>query len=147
MCLKRLLRNTRRSMLPGDVVRLQSFQEISSTLDEDGCCEGLPFMPEMLELCGRSFTVVQRVNKVCVHGQQPRKMVGALVLDAPRCDGSSHGGCEMSCPYLWKEQWLTRAGSTDQPDQFVSFIPEWSAPFFCTNSRETFWLGFMLHLL
>ena len=44
-------------MRAGDRVELRSPAEILATLDERGCLDGLPFMPEMLGFFGRPFTV------------------------------------------------------------------------------------------
>ena len=49
----------------GDVVEVASAAEILATLDEQGKLDGLPFMPEMLQYCGRRFTVDERAEKIC----------------------------------------------------------------------------------
>jgi hypothetical protein len=38
----------------GDWVEVRSAAEIFATLDERGCLDALPFMPEMLSYCGKS---------------------------------------------------------------------------------------------
>ena len=38
--------------------------EILATVDENGCLDGLPFMPEMLNFCGRRYRVLKRATKV-----------------------------------------------------------------------------------
>ena len=50
----------------GDQVTVRSPEEILSTLDADGTLDGLPFMPEMLEWCGKSLRVERRAEKTCV---------------------------------------------------------------------------------
>ena len=47
----------------GDVVEVRSKEEILSSLDQHGCVDGMPFMPEMLEFCGRQF-VVDRCSNI-----------------------------------------------------------------------------------
>jgi hypothetical protein len=95
----------------GDVVRVRSEEEILGTLDAEGKLDGLPFMPEMLEFCGREFRVRARAHKACdtVEWQQFRRMDNAVHLDDLRCDGAAHGGCQAGCLLYWKEAWLTRA--------------------------------------
>ena len=44
----------------GDRVIVRSPEEILSTLDADGTLHGLPFMPEMLDWCGKPFRVERR---------------------------------------------------------------------------------------
>ena len=43
----------------GDLVEVKTPDEIASTLDSDGALDHLPFMPEMLEFCGRRFQGLQ----------------------------------------------------------------------------------------
>jgi hypothetical protein len=53
-----------RALRPGDAVRLRSPREILATLDASGCCNGLPFMPEMLAWFGRDCVVDRRIDKI-----------------------------------------------------------------------------------
>jgi hypothetical protein len=94
----------------GDVVQIRSEEEILSTLDENGKLDGLPFMPEMLQYCGKSFNVFKRVDKACdtIVRDGLRRMKNTVLLDDLRCDGGAHEGCEAACTILWKEAWLTR---------------------------------------
>lgn len=49
----------------GERVRVKSRQDILATLDQEGMLDRLPFMPEMLQYCGREFTVFKRADKTC----------------------------------------------------------------------------------
>ena len=49
----------------GEVVEVRSQAEILATLDERGELESLPFMPEMLQFCGRRFRVARLALKLC----------------------------------------------------------------------------------
>ena len=49
----------------GDWVEIKSKDEILSILDQKGQLEGLPFMPEMFEFCGKRFPVHKRAHKTC----------------------------------------------------------------------------------
>jgi hypothetical protein len=93
---------------PGDPVMVRSFREILSTLDRAGTFEGLPFLPEMVKYCGRTFTVRRRVNKLIQEGAGAgmRRITHAVLLDGPVCDGKAHGYCERCCFPLWKTAWL-----------------------------------------
>ncbi len=88
-------------------------EEILSTLDERAALDGLPFMPEMVALCGRSFTVDRRAERVCdtVDYSGTRRLHDAVLLEDLRCDGAAHGGCQAECRFFWKEAWLRPAGS------------------------------------
>jgi hypothetical protein len=100
----------------GDLVELRPAAEILATLDEDGCLEGVPFMPEMLNYFGGRFAVTARVERACdtIENYEARRMPNTVLLDDLRCDGSAHGGCEAGCRLYWKEAWL-RPASRDAP--------------------------------
>jgi hypothetical protein len=103
----------------GDWVEIRSAEEILRTLDERGRLEGLPFMPEMFQFCGRRVRVAKRAHKTCdsVNKTGARRMRLAVHLEGLRCDGSVHGGCEAGCLLFWKEAWLRRItdGSAGEP--------------------------------
>jgi len=92
----------------GDWVEVRSKDAILSTLDETGCLDGMPFMPEMLRYCGKRFRVSKRAHKTCdtVHGTGGRRVEGCVHLDGLRCDGSAHGRCDAACFLFWKVEWV-----------------------------------------
>lgn len=89
-----------------------------ATLDADGTLDALPFMPEMLEWCGKPFRVQRRVEKTCVDATaqaDPMRRFAAgdvVMLDGPRCDGGGHDGCMRGCRIFWKEAWLRPADAS-----------------------------------
>jgi hypothetical protein len=103
----------------GDRVIVRSPEEILSTLDADGALDGLPFMPEMLDWCGKPFRILRRVEKTCVEVRSPvypnRRFAknDVVLLDGPRCDGSAHDGCQRGCRVFWKEAWLRPVEGAD----------------------------------
>lgn len=103
----------RRAPRAGDVVEVRGREEILATLNRDGALGGLPFMPEMLAYCGRSFRVAKRADKTCdtVQDSGLRRMVHTVHLEGTRCDGSGHDGCEAACQIFWKEDWLRHPGT------------------------------------
>jgi len=94
----------------GDWVEIRSKAEILSTLDEKGELEGLPFMPEMFEFCGKKIRVFKRAHKTCdpPNGLGGRRMLRTVHLDEVRCNGDAHGGCQARCLVFWKEAWLKK---------------------------------------
>jgi len=100
----------------GDWVEVRSKEEILSTLDRDGRLDGLPFMPQMFEYCGRRFPVYKRASKTCdtVSG----RYVGLSLADAVhlelRCDGHAYGGCQAGCLIFWKTAWLKPADAPNR---------------------------------
>jgi hypothetical protein len=97
---------------PGEIVEVRSAGEIMATLDDQGRLEALPFMPEMLQFCGKRFRVYKRADKSCdTVGTSPThalRMANAVHLEGLRCDGAAHGGCQAQCLVFWKEAWLKR---------------------------------------
>ena len=93
----------------GDLVEVKSREEILATLDDRGCIDGMPFMPEMLAFCGRQLVVDAVAHKTCDTAWQigaGRRLNDAVHLRGARCDGSAHGGCEAECLLFWKSAWL-----------------------------------------
>lgn len=95
-----------------EIVEVRSWDEIQSTLDENGAFEGVPFMPEMRKYCGKRFRVNKRADKICVEGAYIRRMRDAVFLENVACDGADHDGCKRMCPVFWKEAWLRRSKLT-----------------------------------
>ena len=93
----------------GDWVEVRSKEEILSTLDDRGQLDGMPFMPEMLQYCGRRFQVHKRAHKTCDYSTsypyRVRRLEGTIHLNT-RCDGAAHGGCQAGCLLYWKQEWL-----------------------------------------
>jgi hypothetical protein len=106
-------------------VRVRDADESPATLDQNGSLDGLPFMPEMLQFCGRTFRVHRRADKTCdtIELTGLRRMNDTVHLDDLRCDGSGHGGCQAGCLLFWKEAWLTRPAGAD-PAAGAGVAPE-----------------------
>jgi hypothetical protein len=97
-------------LIVGDEVEVRSWAEIRRTLDEQGCLEGLPFMPEMLAMCGRRARVFRCAHRIFDYRKtrRMRHMDGVVLLVGAVCNGSSHGDCDAACHTIWKAQWLRR---------------------------------------
>ena len=110
-----------RRLRRGDRVVVRSPEEILETLDADGTLHGLPFMPEMLDWCGKTFRVDRRASKTCVAVPPPaytnQRFPGddVVFLEGLRCDGSGHDGCKRSCKVFWKEAWLRPLEAGEAP--------------------------------
>jgi hypothetical protein len=114
----------------GEWVEVLSANEILATLDQQQCLDGLPFMPEMLQFCGRRFRVYKSAHKTCdtIETFTIRRMNDAVHLEGLRCDGQGHGGCEASCLLFWKEAWLKRASGNSKPAESPGAISTPPAP-------------------
>lgn len=98
-------------LLSGEMVEVRSREEILSTLDANGRLEAMPFMPEMLQYCGKRFRVSKRADKTCdnIKDWSLRRVENAVHLTGVRCDGASHGSCDAGCLIFWNEKWLKRS--------------------------------------
>jgi hypothetical protein len=101
----------------GDLVEVRAADEILQSLDERATFEGLPFMPEMVEYCGKRFEVSKRADKVCdtIKWSGCRKLPNSVLLEDLRCTGAGHDGCQAECRLFWKERWLRRVTPGDAP--------------------------------
>ena len=93
-------------------VEVRSKPEILQTLDKNGCLDGMPFMPQMFEYCGKRFKVYKSAHKTCdhVYTVAARFLANAVHLNL-RCDGKAYGGCQHKCLLFWKEAWLKPVSS------------------------------------
>jgi len=108
---------SRLGLRPGDIVRVKAPEAILATLDEDNSLDKMPFMPEMLDACGKVFSVSARADKTCDTATKTggRRLTDTVHLEGERCDGAAHGGCEAGCLNFWKEAWLERADGREEP--------------------------------
>ena len=101
-------------LYPGDWVEVKTPGDILPTLDADGALDRLPFMPEMVQFCGRRFQVSQRVFKTCYYtirgssGMRKFRADDVVILEGVRCSGAEHDGCEKACLIFWREAWLRK---------------------------------------
>lgn len=100
------------------LVEVRPASEILATLDDDGCLDGLPFMPEMLDSIGKQYRVHKIAHKTCDTVTQTggRSMRDTVHLSASYCDGSGHGECDARCLVFWKTQWLRPARAEPEKD-------------------------------
>jgi CelD/BcsL family acetyltransferase involved in cellulose biosynthesis len=104
----------------GQTVRVKSEQEIRATLDSMQCSQGLPFMPEMVEHCGKELRVSGWAHKTCVEGYGLRHLGNAVFLDDVRCTGIHHDGCQRACLLFWRLDWLEPAKEAHRGDRSSS---------------------------
>ncbi len=113
---------------PRQLVRLRPPAAILATLDEHGCLDGLPFMPEMLDYFDGTHRVGVLAERACdtLCGPGTQRIPEAVTLDDLRCSGTGHAGCQARCRLYWKEAWLEPAdGSRDpEPAELDSAYPE-----------------------
>lgn len=98
-------------VLVGEIVEVRSESEILATLDDNGRLNSMPFMPEMLQYCGKRFRVDKRADKTCdnIKPWNIRRVRNAVHLTGVRCDGQAHANCDAGCFIFWNEAWLKKA--------------------------------------
>lgn len=98
------------NLLVGDIVEVRSESEILATLDGNGRLNSMPFMPEMIQYCGKRFRVDKRADKTCDNIQpwNIRRVRNAVHLTGVRCDGQAHANCDAGCFIFWNEAWLKK---------------------------------------
>ena len=98
------------NLLVGDIVEVRSESEILSTLDGNGRLNSMPFMPEMIQYCGKRFRVDKRADKTCDNIQpwNIRRVRNSVHLTGVRCDGQAHANCDAGCFIFWNEAWLKK---------------------------------------
>ena len=64
-----------------------------------------PFMPEMLQYCGKRFRIYKSAHKTCdtVQNYKIRRITNAVHLEGLRCDGAAHDRCQAGCLLFWKK--------------------------------------------
>lgn len=106
-------------LYPGDLVEVKAPEEILQTLDGDGTLDRLPFMPEMIEFCGKRFQVAKRVVKTCYYGKgsgmREFRDDDVVLLDGLRCSGAAHDDCQKACMIFWREAWLHKVEDASVP--------------------------------
>jgi hypothetical protein len=111
------------NLRPGDFVEVKSPGEILQTLDVNGTLDRLPFMPEMVDYCGKGFRVSKRVVKTCYYGISSgmRKFPAedVVLLEGLRCSGAGHDGCQKACTIFWREAWLRKVEGSDTKESSV----------------------------
>jgi hypothetical protein len=131
-----------RELRVGDWIEVRSREEILRTLGGDGRLDGMPFMPEMLQYCGRKFRVHKAAHKTCDYTTpypfRMRRLQRTVHLET-RCDGSAHGGCQAGCLLYWKDSWLRPAEYDHRSESGASSASPAQEGSATACSEETLW--------
>ena len=96
----------------GELVRVKNCSEILKTVDEEWKNRGMSFHPELARHCGKTFRVLQRVQKLMNEstGQLMLLKNACLVLDGADCEGvyTTPLNCPRAAYPYWREIWLER---------------------------------------
>ncbi len=118
--------SARLDLQPGEVVRVKSYREILTTVDEGLRNRGMNFHPEMVPHCGKKFPVLMRVGKL-IDEKTGRLMTlknECIVLDGADCLGryTKPLRCPRACYPYWREIWLERVSRCDAPTVDASLV-------------------------
>ena len=101
-------------LMPGEQVRVKSYEEIQEILDQNRKFQGLTFTVAQRKYCGATYTVLKRLEKVFDERKwKLSKIRDTVLLDGAVCDGAGGitrewDGCDRHCLLWWKEAWLER---------------------------------------
>ena len=101
------------NLMPGELVRVKSKEEIIATLNTNGKNRGLWFDVEMIRYCGGQFRVLRRVDQIIDEktGKMLRLPNDCVVLDGVICRASLSRErlfCPRGITPYWREIWLAR---------------------------------------
>jgi hypothetical protein len=144
MSMSMSMNRTQVQFFPGDWVEVRPLAEIRATLDAQGRYEGLPFMPEMAQHCECRFQVYRRAEKTFLDRRNAVvRLKNTVLLVGVRCDGQSHGGCQVGCLVLWKDAWLRpvnvgkAVGGPIAPcERTIADLPTRNEDEFCCQATE-----------
>ena len=98
----------------GDMVKVLSFSQIRSTLNDRGSFKGLIFQEPMKKYCNNTWQVLKIPQYVLDEGgRKINRCKDVVILRGQYCDGkdmTKHEGCDMSCLHYWKSDWVRKIG-------------------------------------
>jgi hypothetical protein len=96
----------------GDRVKVLSYSQIRSTLDDKGCFKRLQFQEPMEKYCNNTYEVLKIPQYVLNQGgRKINKCKDVVILRGLYCNGKgmmTHEGCDMCCLHYWKTDWLKK---------------------------------------
>jgi len=98
----------------GDMVKVLSYSQIRSTLNDRGSFKGLIFQEPMKKYCNNTYQVLKILQYVLDEGgRKISRCKDVVILRGHYCNGkgmTKHEGCDMSCLHYWKTDWLKKIG-------------------------------------
>jgi len=96
----------------GDIVKVLSYSQIRSTLDDRGVFKNLSFQEPMEKYCNNTYEVLKIPQYLLNNGgRKINKCKDVVILRGLYCDGKgvmTHEGCDMCCLHYWKTDWLKK---------------------------------------
>jgi hypothetical protein len=98
------------NLVPGELVRIKSREEILETLDSKLLNRGMGFDAEMSRFCGRTARVKARATR-CLDERTGRMLImknPCIILENIVCEGAFSANCPREFVCWWREIWLER---------------------------------------
>jgi hypothetical protein len=94
----------------GDWVRVRPLEDIQATLNPWKELKGCAFLPYMVDYCGTTQRVLQRVERFLdERDYKVKKAKGVVLLEGAICKGTPvFGRCDRCCFLFWREEWLEK---------------------------------------
>ena len=96
----------------GDTVKVLSYSQIESTLNDQGYLKGLSFQKGMAKYCNRTYKVLKIPQYVLDQGgRKINRCKDVVILHGLYCNGRDtieKEGCDRSCLHYWKTDWLRK---------------------------------------
>ena len=96
----------------GDMVKVLSYSQIKSTLNDKGYFKGLSFQESMEKYCNGTYKVLKIPQYVLDKGgRQINRCKDVVILRGLYCNGKGmllEEGCDMCCLHYWKSDWLKK---------------------------------------
>jgi hypothetical protein len=83
-------------------------EEIEATLDGKNKLKGCLFVAEMWDYCGTEQRVLKPIEQFLdERDYRVRRTSGIVLLEGAVCQGTDYlKGCDRSCFFFWREEWL-----------------------------------------
>ena len=96
----------------GDMVKVLSYSQIRSTLNERGVFKNLSFQQPMEKYCNNTYEVLKIPKYVLNNGgRKINRCKDVVILRGLYCNGKgmmTHEGCDTCCLHYWKTDWLKK---------------------------------------
>jgi hypothetical protein len=96
----------------GDMVKVLSYPQIKSTLNDERCFKGLSFQEKMEKYCNNTYKVLKLPQYVLDQGgRKINKCKDVVILCGLYCNGKGtfeEEGCDRCCLHYWKTDWLKK---------------------------------------
>ena len=96
----------------GDMVKVLSYSQIRSTLNDRGVFKNLTFQEPMEKYCNNTYEVLKIPQYVLNNGgRKINSCKDVVILRGLHCNGKgmmTHEGCDMCCLHYWKTDWLKK---------------------------------------